>query len=127
MFEVSNYKSPKYHYFTAYDGIKAVGGATVEPNDHMHYAFKEYCKADKDKCAKIVYVQTNASRRGEGIATTILNTIIEMYKDCDIFLQVIPLDKTNTVTTLTSFYEKFGFKRCETAGILPTMVRPAEI
>ena len=127
MFEVSNYKSPKYHYFTAYDGIKAVGGSTVEVSENMHYAFNEYCKADKDKCAKIVYVQTKASRRGEGVATTILNKVIEMYKDCDIFLQVIPLDKTNTVATLTSFYEKFGFKRCETAGILPTMVRPAEI
>lgn len=127
MIEVRDYKSPKYHYFTAYDGIKAVGGSTVEVSENMHYAFKEYCKADKDKCAKIVYIQTNTSRRGEGIATTILNAIIEMYKNCDIFLQVIPLDKTNTVATLTSFYEKFGFKRCETAGILPTMVRPAEI
>jgi GNAT superfamily N-acetyltransferase len=127
MFEVCNYKGNSYHYFTVYDGTKAVGGSAIEISDIMHYTFKSYCNANEDKCAKIVYVQTNKSRRGEGIATTIFNTIINEYKDWDLFLQVMPLDETNTVATLTSFYEKFGFKRCETAGILPTMVKPAEI
>ena len=122
----------KYHYFNAIsdDGLN-IGGASVEHNDFMHNAYKEHCNADSTKCVKIIYVTVSKSYRCQGVATAILNKVLDYYKDYDVFLNVCPLDreqeKLNSVSSLTKFYEKFGFKRCENPGNTPAMVRPAEI
>lgn len=125
---VTNHKSKHFHYFYAFNKKdEKIGWASIEITDSLHYTFKQYCNEMPDKCAKIVYIKTYKTYRNQGVATTILNEIIKKYEDWDLFLQVIPLDTNNTVQTLTKFYEKFGFERCETPGSTPTMIKPAKI
>ena len=129
---VYDHTSHSYHYYdAANESGRRIGGAAVEHNDFMHYAYVEHCKTDKDHCAKIVFVQTNKSERLKGVATSLLNKITADYEGWDLFLNVRPLDtdqeRFTTVQELTRFYEKFGFKRCEGAGSMPAMIKPAKI
>lgn len=124
--------TPVFHYYDVVnDKDTRIGGAAIEHNDFMHFIYADHCNTDKARCAKIVFIQTNRSERCKGVATTLLNKIIEDYGDWDLFLNVKPLDTSQerftTVQELTRFYEKFGFKRCEGAGSMPAMVRPAKI
>ena len=117
-----------FHYFYAFgEDNNDIGSIGVEKDNIMHYQFKELCNETADRCAKIVYVKVNKSYRRQGVATEMLKKVIETYKDWDLFLQVSPLDMDNTVYTLTKFYEKFGFKRCESFGSVPTMIKPARL
>lgn len=116
-----------YHYFKVFDGREQVGYAVVRITDMPHYTFRERCNTTPDKCANIEIIKTVKSHKKQGIATAILDKVVKKYKKYDLFLQVIPLDMDNTVATLTNFYEKFGFKRCESGGSTPTMVKPASI
>ena len=127
-YKVEVNKTKRFHYFSVFDGNgERIGWSDVEITNMPHYTFKEHCKTTEDKCAEIVLVRTAKSHRKNGIATTILNKIVEIYKNYDLFLIVSPLDMDNTIASLTSFYEKFGFKRCESGGSTPTMVRPAKL
>lgn len=129
---VHDHITPAFHYYDAVgdNGIR-IGGAAIEHNDFMHCAYADRCNADKSRCAKIVFVQTNKSERCKGVATALLSKITADYKDWDLFLNVSPLDRDQerftTIQELTRFYEKFGFKRCESAGSVPAMIRPAKI
>lgn len=128
---ISHFKQ-RYHYFNAIDDDeRQVGGVAVEHDEYMHHAYKEHCKAGELKCAKIIYVTVDKSHRCQGIASALLKKTLDYYKDWDVFLNVVPLDtkqeRHNSVQSLTKFYEKFGFKRCETPGNLPAMVRPAQL
>ena len=122
----------RYHYFNAFDEEgEIIGGAAVDVTDTMHYRYKSLCKADNTKCGEIVYVKVDKAHRGQGIAKSLLERIIHDYKNYDLFLFVCPQDKKqeklNSVETLTKYYEKFGFKRCENPGNVPTMIKQAEI
>jgi GNAT superfamily N-acetyltransferase len=117
-----------FHYFYAFNqNGEEIGCAGVEKDNTMHYSFKELCNETPDRCAKIIYVKVVKSHRRQGAATAILSQVTETYKDWDLFLNVSPLDMDNTVQTLTKFYEKFGFKRCESFGSVPTMIKPATL
>lgn len=126
--KVEELKGNYFHYLDIRnDNGEYIGWTGIEKDDKPHYTFKEFCNEKPEKCAKIIYVKTSKSYRNQGVATYLLNKIIKEYEDWDLFLQVIPLDTNNTVATLTKFYEKFGFKRCESGGSTPTMVKPAKL
>ena len=117
-----------YHYFKVFkDDDRQIGWACLEIGDRDHYTFKDFCNEKPERCAHITIIKTEKSERNKGVATAILDKIVKRYEDWDLFLQVIPLDSTNTVQSLTSFYRKFGFERCEFGGLVPTMVKPAKI
>lgn len=122
----------RYHYFNAFDDSEGIIGSTaVEITDTMHYRYNYLCKTDKTKCGEIVYLKVDKRYREQGIGKSLLERVIKEYKDYDLFLIVCPQDKTqkklNSVETLTKYYEKFGFKRCENPGNVPTMIKQAEI
>lgn len=127
-YKVKEISGIHYHYFRVInENGEQVGWSSVEITDAPHYAFKEHCNSTPDKCAKVILVRTLKTHKRQGVATTILDKIVKEYEKYDLFLLVIPLDTDNTVATLTNFYEKFGFKRCESGGSTPTMVKPAKI
>ena len=127
-YKIEQLTGNNFQYFNVRnDKDEYIGWVGIEISDMPHYTFKEYCNEQPDRCAKIVYVKTNKSYRNQGVATEVLNKVVKEYEDWDLFLQVIPLDSNNTVQTLTKFYEKFGFKRCESGGSIPTMIKPAKL
>ena len=80
------------------------------------------------KVAKIIYVITNLSACGNGIATSMLNKTIEDFKGYELRLNVVPMPRVGesinhrTVSGLVAFYKKFGFERVNDP-CLPTMIR----
>ena len=99
-------KSGVYIYINAYDndGVR-VGKLGIEDkgNNKVH----------------INYVVTNISCTGRGIATMLLNKVIEIFKGYEISLLVKPMPRDNenikykTVKGLREFYSKFGFVRTD--------------
>ena len=84
------------------------------------------------KVAKIIYVITNLSACGNGIATSMLNKTIEDFKGYELCLNVVPMPRVGesinhrTVSGLVAFYKKFGFERTDDP-CLPTMIRKASL
>ena len=109
-------KSERYCYFNAY-----IGSST----DRIGKLAVEYMG---DKKGKIIYVITNPSHIGKGVATALMNKAIEEFKDYELSLNVIPMPRKcesinhRTVRGLTNFYEKFGFERISEPCV-PTMIR----
>lgn len=103
MVEIKTLSTKKYYYVNAYIMGVRVGKLGIE-----------YCGSNK---IHINYIITSESYTGKGIATMLLNNIIEKFKGYEISLLVVPMPreaeniKYRTVKGLTEFYNKFGFKR----------------
>ena len=98
----------RYHYFNAFDEEgEIIGGAAVDVTDTMHYRYKSLCKADKTKCAEIIYVKVDKRYRGQGIAKKLLDYAEEYAKENKaIYLQ---LTCSTFRTSAHKLYEKCGF------------------
>jgi GNAT superfamily N-acetyltransferase len=102
-----------YHYINAYSGCDRVGKLGIEDkgNNKLH----------------INYVNTNIKYTGKGIATMMLNKVIDTFKGYEISLLVKPMPrdgeniKYRTTKGLVEFYKKFGFERTDDP-CLTTMV-----
>lgn len=78
---------------------------------------------------KIILVSTSQSACGNGVATALLDKAIELFNDYTLYLNVVPLPRTNenpkytSKTGLMNFYSKFGFKRYNKDICVTTMIR----
>lgn len=126
-FKLETDSSMNWTYINAYDSNnERIGKLAVEiTDDHNRYA--KWCNGDK--IAKIIYVVTNISACGNGIATAMLNKAIEIFPDYNLYLNVVPMPRDGesvnhrTVKGLMKFYEKFGFIRCTDDICVTTMIR----
>ena len=84
--------------------------------------FKDYMGSDTLR--ELVRVQVDSEYRGKGVATALLNKVIEIYGIDDLLLTVVPLTNDGlNKEQLTKFYSKFGFER--TREFQETMIRKA--
>lgn len=130
-FRIQVNDSGKYCYINAInkDGVR-IGKLGIEYSDE-YPRYAKHCNGKR--IAKIIYVITNVSACGQGVATELLNTAIELLEHYNLYLNVIPMPregdslKHRTVKGLIDFYSKFGFVRCESDTITPTMIRKASL
>ena len=130
-FTIQVKETPKFCFIDAIDDRNVrIGKLAVEYSDE----YPRYAKHCNGKClAKIIYVSTTISACGQGVATELLNTAIDLFEDYNLYLTVVPMPregesiKHRTVKGLMEFYKKFGFERCESDVIVPTMIRKASL
>lgn len=116
-------KSGRYCYINAVLSGERIGKVCVDmnPDDATRYV-----KTYGGRFAKIVIVETSPRHAGKGIATTLLNKMLEILKDWNLYLNVIPLKRTENDmdrNRLIAFYSKFGFERHEADICTVTMVK----
>ena len=122
-FSIQVTRMNEYCYVNAiYNGEKIGGvGVAFNSNDTARL-MKRY----SGKFAKIVLVSTSGNYTRRGVATALLNKTIEVLKDYNLFLNVIP-NKRNCndkdKNQLITFYSKFGFERYKDDVLVTTMVR----
>jgi ribosomal protein S18 acetylase RimI-like enzyme len=98
-------------------------GAVVLCNNVSFNRFRHLCNGNK--LLEVRCVATNLECRRRGIASALLNKVIEEYKDYNLFLLCSPShecdEKYKNISNLKKFYRKFGF--ISTGELLPTMIR----
>ena len=124
-FNVQVIKTQRYCYINAIsDTNERIGKLCIdlESEDYNRYKTNKHI-------AKIILVSTNQSVCGNGIATALLNKAIELFNDYTLYLNVVPLPRTNenpkyiSKLGLMNFYSKFGFKRYDKDICVTTMIR----
>ena len=127
VYHIEDFKKNKYHYFNAInDKGEIICKIGVDVSGDDYYRFAGICNGKK--IGKIIYVISNLSICGNGVATTLLNKVIETLKDYNLYLNVIPMPREGeainhrTVHGLREFYKKFGFETIVGTSI-PTMFR----
>ena len=129
--EVNN--TQKFCYINAIDTVtkERIGKLSIEFKTDDAVRFKDICAGNK--FGKIIYVITNISACGNGIATSMLNKAIELFSDYNLYLNIVPMPRETenrrfrTVGGLRKFYRKFGFRHYNGDVCLPTMFRKANI
>ena len=130
-FRIQVQETPKFCFIDAVNdkGVR-IGKVGIEYSDE-YPRYAKHCNGKR--LAKIIYVSTSISQCGKGVATELLNTAIEFLEDYNLYLTVVPMPregesiKHRTVKGLMEFYSKFGFERCDSDVIVPTMIRKAKI
>ena len=123
-FKIEIVKSNKYCYFNAVneDGER-IGKVCIDLDSDDA---TRYTKKFGGKFAKIVIVSTSSRYVGQGIATALLNKVIEVLRSWNLYLNVIPLTRTvndKSKDQLIKFYSKFGFERYDEDVCTITMIR----
>ena len=122
-FDIKVIKTDQYCYVSAKSNDEIIGSVCVNLNSDDSIRF---VKRYSGKFAKIVLVQTSGNYTRQGVATALLNKAIEVLKDYNLFLNVIPKkrnDSDKDKNQLIDFYSKFGFERYEDDILMTTMVR----
>ena len=121
--EITTIKTVRYCYINATFNGERVGKVCIDLDaDDAN----RYVKAYGGNFAKIVIVETSSAYRGTGIATAMLNKAIEVLKDYNLYLNVIPMKRDvedKDKDQLVNFYSKFGFKKYDADICTATMVR----
>lgn len=122
-FDIKVTRTHSYCYANAIHNGVRIGEVCVDLNSEDDARFvKKY----SGKFAKIVLVCTSGNYTGQGVASSLLNRVIEVLKDYNLFLYVVPnkrTDKDKDKNQLISFYSKFGFERNKDDILVTTMVR----
>jgi GNAT superfamily N-acetyltransferase len=116
-------RTPRYCYINAISNNERIGKICVDLQSEDANRYKTVCKGN---LAKIILIQTNVSVCGQGIATALLNKTIEELADYNLYLNVVPLVRTNkdkSKNELIKFYSKFGFKKYKEDICVTTMIR----
>jgi ribosomal protein S18 acetylase RimI-like enzyme len=124
-FEIKVIKASKYCYIKAVIGGVDIGEVCVDLNSEDDARF---VKRYSSKFAKIVLVHTSEKYTRRGVASALLNKTIEVLKDYNLYLYVIPSKRNSRdkdKDQLVSFYSKFGFERTDDI-LMTTMVRIAK-
>ena len=125
-YKISVIKSSKYCYaFAENDNGERIGKLCIDLDCED---VNRYKKVYSGKFAKIILVSTVESAVGQGVATAMMNKVIEVLSDYNLYLNVIPLkrnDKDKDKNGLINFYSKFGFKKYDGDISVTTMIRLA--
>ena len=127
-FKISIRHTEKYCYIDAInqDGVR-IGKLGIDKYNVEYPRYAHLCNGNK--LVKIVYVITDITHTGNGVATALLNAALEEFNGYNIYLNVVPMPrqgesiKHRFTKGLTEFYEKFGFVRCEEPGSTATMIK----
>lgn len=117
--------------FHAYDAKNRthLGKVIVDTKNVEYERYKHLCNGNK--LAKIVRVETDREYCGWGVATELLQEVIRVYKDYNLYLLCHPMPRGHydeshkTVKDLRRFYGKLGFVPC--GELLPIMIRKASL
>jgi len=125
-YHISVIKSSKYCYiFATDDNEEQIGKICINLNSED---VNRYEKIYNGKFAKIILVSTIERAVGQGVATSMMNKVIEVLNDYNLYLNVIPLkrnDKDMDKKELISFYSKFGFTKYDKDICTTTMIKLA--
>lgn len=126
-FEISVRGYPKQRFVatTIVDGKEIeIGSAHLKKATSISNRYSAYMRSSTLLELRRIYV--DSEYRGQGVATSLLNTIINAYGNNDIVLLVLPLASNGLNSKqLKEFYERFGFVR--TKEFQETMIRKADI
>ena len=118
-------KTSRYCYINAIsDNNERIGKVCIDLESEDSNRYKNICIGNN--IAKIILVQTNESICGNGIATALLNKVIETFNNYNLYLNVVPLIRSNkdkSKNELINFYSKFGFIRYNKDICVTTMIR----
>lgn len=122
-FNIEVIRTNRYCYVNAVQDGERIGKVCVDldSDDSVRYS-REF----GGKFAKLILISTSPSHCGQGIATALMNKTIQELKDYNLYLNVIPLKRSDTdkdKNQLIRFYSKFGFKLYELDICTTTMVR----
>lgn len=124
-------ETAKYCYINAidYNTKERIGKLCIEFNSGDSVRYKNICVGNN--IGKIIYVITNISACGNGVATSMLNKAIELFNDYNLYLNVVPMPrqsenkKFKNKNGLIRFYKKFGFVHYTEDICVTTMFRKA--
>ena len=127
--EVNN--TQNFCYINAIDTVtkERIGKLCIEFNSDDSVRYKDICVGNN--IGKIIYVITNISACGHGVATSMLNKAIELFNDYNLYLNVVPMPrqsenkKFRNKKGLMRFYKKFGFVHYTEDICVTTMFRKA--
>ena len=122
-FDIEVNKTGRYCYFNAMNNGERIGKVCVDLDSEDT---GRYVRDYGGKWAKIVLVETAVGYCGKGVATALLNKVLEELKEYNLYLNVVPLERNKTDKDkfqLIAFYSKFGFKKYERDICVSTMVR----
>ena len=127
--EVNN--TQNFCYINAIDcnTKERIGKLCIEFNSGDSVRYKNICVGNN--IGKIIYVITNISACGNGVATSMLNKAIELFNDYNLYLNVVPMPrqsenkKFKNKNGLMRFYKKFGFVHYTEDICVTTMFRKA--
>ena len=122
-FDIKVTRTDRYCYINAISNGERIGEVCVALNSDDTARF---VKRYSGKFANIVLVCTYEKYTRQGVATALLNKTIEVLKDYNLYLYVIPSKRNSNDkdrNQLIAFYSKFGFERFKDDILLTTMVR----
>ena len=127
--EVNN--TQNFCYINAIDTVtkERIGKLCIKFNSDDFARYKDICVGNN--IGKIIYVITNISACGNGVATSMLNKAIELFNDYNLYLNVVPMPrqsenkKFKNKNGLMRFYKKFGFVHYTEDICVTTMFRKA--
>jgi len=126
-FEISVRGCPKQRFVatTIVDGKEIeIGSAHLKKATSISNRYSAYMRSGTLLELRRIYV--DSGYRGQGIATALLNAIVNAYGNNDIVLLVLPLASNGLNSKqLKEFYGRFGFVR--TKEFQETMFRKADI
>ena len=122
-FNITSTNTGRYYYFNAVLNGERIGKVCVDlDSDDAN----RYVKAYGGKFAKIILVQTSSKYCRRGVATALLNEVVETLKDYNLYLNVVPIKRDSTDkdrSELVAFYSKFGFRKYDDDICTTTMVK----
>lgn len=126
VFNITTTKTNRYYYFNAMLGGERIGKVCVDLDSEDA---NRYVKAYGGRWAKIILVQTSTQYCKKGIATSLINKVLETLGDYNLYLNVIPIKRDATdkdKSQLVDFYSKFGFRKYDADICTTTMIRTVD-
>lgn len=122
-FDIEVTRINNYVYINAVCSGERIGKVCVDldSDDSTRYINKY-----GGRFAKIVLVWTSSSYCLQGIATALLNKTVEILKDWNLYLNVIPQKRNENDmdrNQLVTFYSRFGFERYDADICTVTMIK----
>lgn len=122
-FDIEVTRINNYVYIKAVQDGSRIGKVCVDLDSDDS---TRYINSFGGRFAKIVLVWTSPSYCRQGIATALLNKTVEILKDWNLYLNVIPQKRNENDmdrNQLAAFYSRFGFKRYEADICTVTMIK----
>lgn len=122
-FDIEVTRINNYVYIKAVQDGSRIGKVCVDLDSDDS---TRYINSFGGRFAKIVLVWTSPKYCRQGIATALLNKTVEILKDWNLYLNVIPQKRNENDmdrNQLSAFYSRFGFERYEADICTVTMIK----
>ena len=122
-FDIEVTRINNYVYIKAVQDGSRIGKVCVDLDSDDS---TRYINSFGGRFAKIVLVWTSPKYCRQGIATALLSKTVEILKDWNLYLNVIPQKRNENDmdrNQLSAFYSRFGFERYEADICTVTMIK----